>query len=93
MLVPPEDSPVPVVDTTLLHTAAAVNAAFADREIVTTRVFDAPREFMFKAWTDPDQLAHWWGPMGFTNTFQELDMRPVGIWRFTAALDITTLAG
>jgi hypothetical protein len=32
----------------------------ADREIVTTRVMDAPRELVFKAWTDPDHLVHWW---------------------------------
>jgi uncharacterized protein YndB with AHSA1/START domain len=54
----------------------------ADREIVTTRVLNAPRELVFEAWTDPDQLAHWWGPKGFTNTFREFDMRPGGIWRF-----------
>ena len=54
----------------------------ADREIVTTRVIDAPRELVFKAWTDPEHLAQWWGPKGFTNTFQEFDMRPGGAWRF-----------
>lgn len=54
----------------------------ADREIVTTRVFDTPRERLFRAWTDPDDLAHWWGPKGFTNTFQEFDPRPGGAWRF-----------
>jgi uncharacterized protein YndB with AHSA1/START domain len=58
------------------------NANTADREIVTTRVLNAPRELVFKAWTDPDQLVHWWGPKGFTNTFHEFDMRPGGIWRF-----------
>lgn len=57
-------------------------AAFSDREIVTTRVFDTPREQIFKAWTDPDHLMHWWGPKGFANTFQEFDLRPGGIWRF-----------
>jgi uncharacterized protein YndB with AHSA1/START domain len=56
--------------------------ALSDREIVTTRVFDAPRELVFKAWTHPDHLAKWWGPKGFTNTFQEFDMRPGGVWRF-----------
>jgi uncharacterized protein YndB with AHSA1/START domain len=40
----------------------------SDREIVTTRVIDAPRELVFKAWTDPEHLAQWWGPKGFTNT-------------------------
>lgn len=54
----------------------------ADREIVTTRLLNAPRELVFKAWTDPGQLVHWWGPKGFTNTFHEFDMRPRGIWRF-----------
>lgn len=54
----------------------------ADRDIVTTRVFNAPRELVFQAWTDPDQLVQWWGPKGFTNTFHEFDMRPGGIWRF-----------
>jgi len=54
----------------------------ADREIVSTRVVDAPRELVWKAWTDPDHLAQWWGPKGFTNTFHEFDLRPGGIWRF-----------
>ncbi len=53
-----------------------------DREITLTRVFDAPRELVFKAWTDPDQLIKWWGPNGFTNTFQEIEVRPGGVWRF-----------
>jgi len=56
--------------------------ALSDREIVTTRIIDAPRELVFKAWTDPEHLALWWGPKGFTNTFQEFDMRPGGVWRF-----------
>ncbi len=54
----------------------------SDREIVTTRVFDAPREVVFQAWTNPDRLAQWWGPKDFTNTFQEFDMKPGGTWRF-----------
>lgn len=54
----------------------------ADREIITTRVIDAPRELVFKAWTDPNHLMHWWGPKGFTNTFHEFDLKPGGAWRF-----------
>ncbi|MVF22323.1 polyketide cyclase [Methylocaldum sp. BRCS4] len=54
----------------------------ADREIVSSRVFDAPRERLLKAWRDPAQLAAWWGPKGFTNTFHEFDLRPGGVWRF-----------
>ena len=56
-------------------------SAVSDREIVTTRVFDAPRELVWKAWTDPYHVAQWWGPRGFTNTIQEMDVRPGGVWR------------
>jgi uncharacterized protein YndB with AHSA1/START domain len=50
------------------------------REIVMTRVFDAPREIVFEMWTDPKHLVHWWGPRGFTTTIQEMDVRPGGAW-------------
>jgi uncharacterized protein YndB with AHSA1/START domain len=56
--------------------------AAADREIVLTRDFDAPRELVFEAWTDPDRVARWWGPRGFTTTTHEMDVRPGGVWRF-----------
>ena len=52
------------------------------REIVTTRVFDAPRATVFEAWTDPEQLKIWWGPKGFTNTFHHCEMRPGGSWSY-----------
>jgi uncharacterized protein YndB with AHSA1/START domain len=54
----------------------------ADREFVISRVFDAPRELVWKAWTEPEHLIQWWGPKGFTNTFHERDFRPGGVWRF-----------
>lgn len=54
----------------------------ADLQIVSTRVFDFPRDLVFGAWTDPAHLAHWWGPKGFTNSFHEFDLRPGGNWRF-----------
>ena len=53
-----------------------------NREIVITRVFDAPRELVFDAWTDPKHVPHWWGPNGFTITVHEMDVRPGGVWRF-----------
>jgi uncharacterized protein YndB with AHSA1/START domain len=53
----------------------------AEREIVTTRVIDAPRERVFAAWTDPEAVVRWWGPDGFTCTIQEMDVRPGGAWR------------
>jgi len=53
----------------------------AERELVITRIFDAPREVVFKAWTDPKRLAQWWGPKEFTNPVCELDVRPGGAIR------------
>jgi len=51
-------------------------------EIISTREFDFSREAIFKAWADPELLARWWGPNGFTSTFHEFDLRPGGVWRF-----------
>src|SRR6266480_6255839 len=53
----------------------------ANRELVITRTFDAPRETVFKMWTDPKHMARWWGPHGFTNPVCELDTRPGGAIR------------
>ena len=52
-----------------------------EREIVITRFFDAPPEVVFEAWTNPEQLAQWWGPEDFTNPVCELDVRVGGDWR------------
>jgi uncharacterized peroxidase-related enzyme len=68
-----------------LRQALTVGRPVADRqgnEIVSTRHFDAPREIVFGAFTDPAMLVRWWGPKGFTNTFHEFDLRPGGAWRF-----------
>ncbi len=54
----------------------------SDRELVTSRLIEAPRDRVFEAFRDPARLARWWGPKGFTNTFQEFDLRPGGRWRF-----------
>jgi uncharacterized protein YndB with AHSA1/START domain len=53
-----------------------------DREIVLTQVFDAPRELVFEAWTNPEHLNRWFGPKGFTLTTHEADIRVGGRWRF-----------
>lgn len=53
-----------------------------DCEILSTRIFNAPPEKVFRAWTDPEILQKWWGPAGFTNTFTEYDLRPGGKWIF-----------
>jgi uncharacterized protein YndB with AHSA1/START domain len=64
-----------------LFTRASSTASTADREIVTSRIFDAPRELVFEAWTNPRHVENWWGPHGFTTTIQQMDVRPGGIWR------------
>jgi uncharacterized protein YndB with AHSA1/START domain len=56
--------------------------SFSERELVSTRVFDFPRELVYMAFSDPLALAAWWGPEGFSNTFQEFDFRPGGVWRY-----------
>jgi uncharacterized protein YndB with AHSA1/START domain len=63
--------------------AAKANAATASAklEFVITRIFDAPRRLVFKAWTDPEHAARWWGPQGFTTLSCEMDVRPGGAWR------------
>jgi uncharacterized protein YndB with AHSA1/START domain len=50
-------------------------------EMEMRRVFAAPRAVVFKAWTDPEQLAKWWGPTGFTNPVCEIDVRHGGAIR------------
>ncbi len=58
------------------------NENTADREIIITRVFDAPRELVFDAWTDSKHVDRWWGPNGFVTTTHSKDFRPGGAWRF-----------
>jgi uncharacterized protein YndB with AHSA1/START domain len=60
---------------------ATQTKSFAEREITITRVFDAPRELVFKAWTDAKHVAQWWGPKGFTNPVCEIDARVGGMLR------------
>lgn len=48
------------------------------QEVVLTRVFDAPRELVWKAWTEPDRLSRWWGPKGFTSPVNKVDLRVGG---------------
>jgi uncharacterized protein YndB with AHSA1/START domain len=50
--------------------------------VVITRTFDAPRELVFKAYTDPKLIPQWWGPRYLTTTIDKLEARPGGIWRF-----------
>jgi len=49
-----------------------------DRELVITRLFDAPKELVFKVWTEPEHIKNWWGPKPFTAPRAEVDLRPGG---------------
>ncbi len=51
-------------------------------DLAVTRVFDAPREMVFKAWTEPERLKRWWGPKGFTTPFCAVDLREGGVFLY-----------
>ncbi len=55
----------------------------SDREILITRVFDAPRELVWKVWTTPEHIAQWWGPKGFSTTIVEFELRVGGRFKHT----------
>src|SRR3954463_2795464 len=61
---------------------APAQSAAADREIVISRVIDAPRELVFEAFTEVQHLSRWWGPDGFTTTTQSFEFRVGGVWDF-----------
>ena len=61
--------------------AAASSASAPERTLVTTRTYDAPVALVYKAWTDPKQLANWFPPEGFSSPRCELDPRPGGVFR------------
>jgi uncharacterized protein YndB with AHSA1/START domain len=56
-------------------------AGAMEREVVITRMFDAPRELVFQAWTEAKHMQNWWGPKYFTNPVCEMDVRVGGKWR------------
>jgi uncharacterized protein YndB with AHSA1/START domain len=58
------------------------DSSTADREFVHSRLINAPRERVFRALAEPDHLARWWGPNGFTSSFEVFEFRPDGPWRF-----------
>ena len=68
---------------TAVQTPVETPSDTADREIVLSREFDAPRELVFQAYTDPEHLPHWFGPNGFSLTLHSMDVRPGGTSRYT----------
>ena len=61
---------------------ASAEAATAEREIVISRIIDAPRELVFEAFTEVRHLSRWWGPDGFTTTTRAFEFRVGGEWDF-----------
>lgn len=70
------------MDEHLAHLAES-RMSSTDTEFTATRVYDAPPEVVWKAWTKPEAISRWWGPYGFTTTTHAMDLRPGGVWRFT----------
>jgi uncharacterized protein YndB with AHSA1/START domain len=58
------------------------NQDISSRELVITRVFDAPRALVWKAWTDPEQVMRWWGPKDYTSPFCKIDLSVGGKYLF-----------
>ena len=53
----------------------------SERTLTITRIFDAPRELVFKVWSQPEHLVRWWGPKGFTTPSCQMELRPGGAYR------------
>jgi uncharacterized protein YndB with AHSA1/START domain len=66
----------------MLNTGTLTVTTPSDREVMMTRVFDAPRELVFEALTNPELLKRWFGPHGWTLTTCEVDLRVGGAWRY-----------
>jgi uncharacterized protein YndB with AHSA1/START domain len=64
------------------NSPAALLTILSDREVVLMRSFDAPRELVFKAHTDPNLIPRWWGLRSNTTVVETMDVRPGGTWRF-----------
>ena len=64
-----------------METKTKTTESTVDREIKISREFDAPRELVWQAMTDPKHVVNWWGPRGFSTTIEEMDVRPGGAWK------------
>ncbi len=60
----------------------AAAAQTANKEFVISRVFDAPRDVLWKCFTDPERMKHWWGPKGFTVIASKMDLRVGGTYHY-----------
>jgi uncharacterized protein YndB with AHSA1/START domain len=55
----------------------------SNRELQTTAILPAPVELVWKAWTEPGRITHWWGPAGFTSTIHAMNLQQNGEWKLT----------
>jgi uncharacterized protein YndB with AHSA1/START domain len=53
-----------------------------ERVLIIDRIFDAPRKLVFKVFTEPEHVARWWGPFGYTIPVCKIDLRPGGVWHY-----------
>lgn len=63
-------------------TQSAASSASPESGVVISRIIDAPRDRVFKAWTEPERLMRWWAPKGFITPYCKVDLRPGGIFHF-----------
>lgn len=66
----------------MMSSVDTLSSATLQRAIVAERILNAPRELVFTVWTEPEHIAKWWGPTGFTNTIHKMDVRAGGEWSF-----------
>ena len=59
------------------------NSDTANRELRITRMLNAPIDLVWEVWTNPEHIANWWGPNGFTNTIHKMDLQEGGEWKLT----------
>ena len=59
-----------------------VSIETANRELSITRLLNAPPELVWEVWTKPEHITNWWGPVGFSTTTHEMNVKPGGVWRF-----------
>ena len=71
-----------VEDSIIEFMTSEIISTTPDCEIVSSRIVNFSIDIVYTAWTDPNHLKNWWGPKGFTNTFNKFDLRPGGKWSF-----------
>jgi uncharacterized protein YndB with AHSA1/START domain len=67
---------------TLNKATGGIITSVREKEFVMEHIFDAPRELVYKAFTQPEHLARWWAPTGYTIPVCRIDLRPGGVWHY-----------